>query len=96
MVKYWIYFDDGTYELIKCPECQIDDISHIHASGQYEGMICNQCATNFNLEDRKEAIVKILSEEDISEHSKIVSNESAKSLKDYEDRARKLREENKE
>ena len=96
MVKYWIYYDDGTYELIKCPECKIDDISHFHASGHYEGMICNQCATNFNLEDRKEAIVKILSEEDISEHSKIVSNESAKSLKDYEDRARKLREENKE
>jgi hypothetical protein len=96
MVKYWIYYEGGSYELIKCPECKINDISHIHTSGQYEGMICNQCATHFNLEDRKEKIIKILSENDISEHSKIVSDESAKGLKEYDDRAKKLREENKE
>ena len=96
MVKYWIYYDDGNYELIKCPECQINDITHLHEPGQYEGMICNQCATHFNLEDRKEKIVKILSENDLGEGTKIVSEESVKELKEYEERARKIREENKE
>lgn len=92
MVKYWIYYEDGSYELIKCPECRIDDISHIHTPGQYEGMICNQCATRFNIEERKEKIVNILSENEIEE-SKIISNRSAKSQKEYEKRAKKLREE---
>jgi hypothetical protein len=96
MVKYWIYYEDGNYELIKCPECQITDISHKHTPGQYEGMICNQCAAHFNLEDRKEKIVKILSESDLAEDSKIVSNESAKELKEYKERARKIREDNKD
>ena len=96
MVKYWIYYENGNYELIKCPECKINDIKHIHTPGQYEGMICNQCATHFKIEDRKEKIVQILSENDISEHSKVVSNELAKDLKEYEDRAKKLREDNKE
>jgi hypothetical protein len=96
MVKYWIYYEDGNYELIKCPECQINDILHVHTPGQYKGMICNQCATHFNLEDRKEKIVKIISENDFTEYSKVVSKESAKDLNEYEDRAKTLREENKE
>ena len=82
--------------LIKCPECKLDDISHIHKPSQYEGMVCSECATHFNLEERKEKIVKIISENDMSEHSKVASLESVKSLREYEDRAKKLREDNKE
>ena len=67
MVKNWIYYEDGNFELIKCPECLIDDISHVHTPGQYEGMICNQCSTRFNIEERKEKIIKIRSENDVEE-----------------------------
>ncbi len=68
----------------------------MHEPGQYEGMICNQCATRFDLEERKGEIVKILSEDEVDELSKIVSDGSAKGLKEYEDRARRLRQENRE
>jgi uncharacterized protein YbaR (Trm112 family) len=96
MVKYWIYYEDESYELIKCPECRIDDIKHVHEPGQYEELICNQCATRFGIEKRKEKIVKILSEEEVDDLSKIVSDESAKGLRESEERAKRLREENKE
>ena len=93
MVKYWIYYEDGNFELIKCPECRIDDISHNHIPGQYEGMICNQCSTRFNIEERKEKIIKILSENDVEEYPEIASNRSAESQKEYDSRAKRLREE---
>ena len=93
MVKYWIYYEDGSFELLKCPECKIDEISHIHEPSQYEGMICNQCATRFNIEERKEGIVKILSENETEVYPKVSSEESAKSQKEYEERAKRLREE---
>jgi hypothetical protein len=94
MVKYWIYYEDGSYELIKCPECKIDNIKHIHEPGQYEGMICNQCATRFNIEESKGKIVKILSEKEIDESPEIISSGSAKGKTEYEERAKRLREEN--
>jgi hypothetical protein len=94
MVKYWIYYEDGSYELIKCPECKIDNIKHIHEPGQYEGMICNQCATRFNIEESKGKIVKILSEKEIGESPEIISSGSAKGKIEYEERAKRLREEN--
>lgn len=96
MVKYWIYYEDGSFELIKCPECSIEDVTHVHEPGQYEALVCNQCAVRFDLESRKDGIVKILSQDEVDELSKIVSDESVKGQKDYEERARKLREENKE
>jgi hypothetical protein len=94
MVKYWIYYEDGSYELIKCPECEIDNIDHIHEPGQYEGMICNQCATRFNVEENKDKIIKILSEKEIDGPPEILSSESAKGKIEYEERAKRLREEN--
>ena len=94
MVEYWIHYEDGSFELIRCPECRIDDITHVHEPGRYEGMICNQCATRFDLEERKEEIVKILSEDEVDELPEIVSDGSVKGQKEYEDRARRLREEN--
>jgi hypothetical protein len=96
MVKYWIYYEDGSYELIKCPECAIEDVKHIHEPGQYDELVCNQCASRFHLEERKDGIVKILSQDEVDEISKIASEESVKAQKEYEERARKLREENRE
>jgi hypothetical protein len=95
MVKYWIYYDDGNFELIKCPECSLDDVSHTHGPSNYEEMVCNQCATRFNLEKRKEKIVKIVSEEE-GEPPEILSDSSLKSEKEYAERARRLRSENRE
>jgi acetyl-CoA carboxylase beta subunit len=96
MVKYWIYYDDGNYELIKCPECKIEDISHVHTPGEYEDMICNQCATRFKLQERKEKIMKILSEEEMEEKDKIASSDAVERQKEYEDRAKRMRKENRE
>ena len=96
MVKYWIYYKDGSYELIKCPECKIDNIKHIHEPGQYDEMICNQCATRFNIEERKDKIVKILSEKEIGGSPEIVSGRSITGQIEYEERAKRLREENRE
>ena len=64
MVNYWVYYDDGNYELIKCPECNLDDVSHQHDPSNYKKMVCSVCAARFNLEGRKESIVKIVSEEE--------------------------------
>jgi len=58
-------------------------------------MVCNVCATRFNLEDRKESIVKIVREGE-GEPPKILSDSSLKTEKEYAERARKLRSENKE
>jgi hypothetical protein len=79
--------------LIRCPECRLEDISHVHIPGQYDEMICSQCATRFKLDDRKNKIVKIVSDEEVDESSKIVSNQTEKAQKEFEERARKLREE---
>ena len=62
-------------------------------TGPVRGEICNQCATRFDLEERKGEIVKILSEDEVDEPPEIVSDGSAKGQKEYEDRARRLREE---
>jgi hypothetical protein len=96
LVKYWIFYEDGNYELIKCPECQIEEISHVHTPGEYEDMICNQCATRFNLQERKEKITKILSEEEMEDMDKIVSGDTVKGQKEFDERAKKMREENRE
>lgn len=53
-------------------------------------MVCNVCAARFNLEDRKESIVKIVSEEE-GEPPEILSDSSLKT-----ERARRLRSENRE
>ena len=95
MVKYWVHYDDGSLELIKCPECGLDDVSHAHDPSNYEEMVCNVCAARFNLEDRKESILKIVREGE-GEPPKILSDSSLKVEKEYAERARRLRAENRE
>ncbi len=95
MVKYWVYYDDGSFELIKCAECGLDDVSHPHDPSNYEEMVCNVCAARFNLEDRKKSIVKIVSEEE-GEPPEILSDSSLKTEREYAERARRLRSENRE
>jgi len=58
-------------------------------------MVCNVCAARFNLEDRKESIVKIVSEEE-GEPPEILSDSSLKTEREYAERARRLRSENRE
>ena len=95
MVKYWVYYDDGSFELIKCPECSLDDVTHAHDPSSYEEMVCNVCAARFKLEDRKDSIVKIVSEDE-GESPEILSDSSLKIEKEYAERTRRLRAENRE
>jgi len=93
MVKHGIYYEDGSYDLIKCPQCQSDETSPVKGA-DYEVMICTQCVNRFHIGEQGKKIVKILSEDEADpERAEVVSGKVVKDYEEYQDRAKRLRKE---
>ena len=93
MVKYRIYYEDGSYDLIRCPECDSEETS-LAGGDDFGAMICGQCKIRFQIEEQGKKIVKVLSEDDVGyERTAVVSGRSVEDLKEYEERAKRLRKE---
>jgi transcriptional regulator NrdR family protein len=93
MVKYRIYYEDGSYDLIRCPECDSEETSMAEGDDM-RARICTQCKIRFQIEEQEKKIVKVLSEADPDyERTPVVSGGSVEDLEEYKERARRLRKE---
>ena len=91
MVKYRIEYEDGSYDLVRCPECDGEETS-LAKGDEFGAMICTQCKIRFQIEGQGKKIVKVLSEDDPDyERTPVVSGGSVEDLEEYEERARRLR-----
>lgn len=92
MVKYRIYYEDGSYDLIKCPECSSKDTS-LNEGEDLIGMICTACETRFHIGEQGKKIIKIVSDDEAERENVIISENMVRDIKEFEDRAKRLRKE---
>ena len=92
MTRYRIQYEDGSYTLIKCPECKSDDLNH--NQDHQLNMICNSCRARFEINGSDKKILRVTAEED-TEPPAIISGEKAKAQREYEETARRMRKETK-
>jgi hypothetical protein len=92
MARYKVEYEDGSYDLIKCPECSREDIEHDHDEEHLLDMICTTCKLRFELDGSDKKIIQVTSEAD-SESPAIVTGEKAEAQREYEETARRLRKE---
>jgi DNA-directed RNA polymerase subunit RPC12/RpoP len=92
MARYKIEYEDGSYDLIKCPECNSQDIQHHHDEERLLDMICTTCKQRFELNATDKKIVQITTEPD-REPPAIITGEKAKAQREYEETAKRLRKE---
>jgi uncharacterized protein YbaR (Trm112 family) len=90
MTRYRIQYEDGSYTLIKCPECNSHDLNHDQDHNL--NMICTPCRTRFEINETDKKILQVTAEED-TEPPAIVSGEKAKAQREYEETARRMRKE---
>ena len=92
MARYRVQYEDGSYTLIKCPECNSDDINH--DDEHLLNMICTSCKLRFEINGTDKKIVQVTAEED-TEPPAIISGEKARAQREYEETARRMRKETK-
>ncbi len=92
MTRYRVQYEDGSYTLIKCPECNSDDTNH--DDQHHLNMICTTCKLRFKIHETDKKITQVTTEED-TEPPAIISGEKAKAQREYEETARRMRKETK-
>jgi hypothetical protein len=92
MVRYRVEYEDGSYDLIKCPECRSEDVTHDHDEERLLDMVCTTCKLRFELDESDKKIVQLTAERD-RESPAIIMGEKAEAQKEYEEMARRLRKE---
>ncbi len=92
MVRYRVEYQDGSYDLLKCPECSSDDI--IHDDEHNLNMICASCRQHFEIQSPDKKVTQVTVEPD-KEPPAIISGDKAKAQRDYEETARRMRKETK-
>jgi hypothetical protein len=92
MARYKVEYEDGSYDLIKCPECNSEDIEHHHDEERLLDMICTSCKLRFELDGTDKKIVQITTEAD-REPPAIITGEKAEAQREYEETAKRLRKE---
>ena len=92
MARYRIEYEDGSYTLINCPECDSDDITHDEE--HHLNMICTACKTRIEINETDKKITQVTTMKD-TEPPAILSGEKAKAQRDYEETARRMRRETK-
>jgi uncharacterized Zn ribbon protein len=93
MTRYKVQYDDGSYALVKCPECNSEDTNHDQE--HHLNMICTTCKLRFELDTTEKKITQVTVEED-TEPPAIVSGDKAKTQREYEETAKRMRKETKE
>ncbi len=93
MVRFRVDYEDGSFDLIKCPECNSEDISHDHNEEKPLDMICSSCLLRFEIEETDRKIIQVTTESDSSESPAIIQDKKAKARQDYEELAQRLRKE---
>ena len=90
MTRYRVEYEDGSYTLIKCPECSNDDLNH--EEEHLLNMICTSCKLRFEINGTDKKIVQVTTEGD-TEPPAIIPGEKAKSQMEYQETARRMRKE---
>ena len=93
MARYKIEYEDGSYTLIKCPECNNDD--NTHDKEHTLNMICTTCKQRFEINGTDKKITQVTAERD-TEPPTILSGDKAKAQREYQETARRMRKETKE
>ena len=93
MVKYRVDYEDGSYALIKCPECNSEDISHEHDEERPLDMVCTSCRLRFELEETERKIIQVTTEGATRESPAIIPGRKAESQKEYKATTKRLRKE---
>ena len=88
MARYRVEYEDGSYDLIKCPECSSDHI--LHEEEHLLNMICTSCKLRFEIDGSDKKIVQVTAEGD-TEPPAIISGEKAKAQREYEETAQRMR-----
>ena len=92
MTRYRVEYEDGSYALIKCPECNSDDLNH--DEDHHLNMICTPCRARFEISRPDKKILQVTTEGD-TEPPAIISGEKAKAQREYEETSRRMRKETK-
>lgn len=92
MTRYKVEYEDGSYDIIKCPECNSDDLNHDQEHRL--NMICTPCKVRFEINETDKKVILVTAERD-NEPPAIVSGEKAKAQREYEETARRMRKETK-
>lgn len=92
MTRYKVEYEDGSYDIIKCPECDSDDLNHDQEHRL--NMICTPCKVRFEINETDKKVILVTAERD-NEPPAIVSGEKAKAQREYEETARRMRKETK-
>lgn len=92
MTRYRVEYEDGSYDIIKCPECDSDDLNHDQEHRL--NMICTPCKVRFEINETDKKVLLVTAERD-NEPPAIVSGEKAKAQREYEETARRMRKETK-
>lgn len=92
MTRYRVEYEDGSYDIIKCPECDSDDLNHDQEHRL--NMICTPCKVRFEINETDKKVILVTAERD-NEPPAIVSGEKAKAQREYEETARRMRKETK-
>ena len=95
MVKYRIQYEDGSYDIIKCPECSSQDVTHDHNQERPLDMVCTTCRLRFELQETDKKISQVTAEGDTRETPSIIPGEKAEAQREYEETARRMRKETK-
>jgi DNA-directed RNA polymerase subunit RPC12/RpoP len=90
MTRYRVEYEDGSYDIIKCPECNSEDTDH--DQDHHLNMICTSCTTRFEINSTDKKITQVTTEPD-TEPPAIISGEKAKAQREYEENARRMRKE---
>ena len=62
MVRYRVEYEDGSYDLLNCPECSEDDITH---DGEHTlNMICTSCRLHFEIQSPDKKVIQVTAEPD--------------------------------
>ena len=91
MVKYRIDYEDGNYDIIKCPECKSEELTHEHKEGHLLDMICTTCRARFKIDEEDKDIIQVEVEEKSKESPTILTREAVKEQLEYEKSAKRLR-----
>ena len=92
MARYKVEYEDGSYDLIKCPECNSEDIEHDHDEEHLLDMICSSCKLRFELDGSDKKIIQVTTEAD-RDPPAIITGEKVEAQREYEETARRLRKE---
>ena len=94
MARYKIEYEDGHYTLIKCPECNSDDITH--DKEHTLNMICTTCKKRFEINETDKKITRVTTERDTEPPAVLLSGDKAKAQREYQETARRMRKETNE